>query len=288
MTSFTLLGALVFLAVSTTQVVAQNCACGYQDSNDNVWRESIVSDFTQPAGALAVVNKDWMVAADYERQDTGTSTADIQYIVENVFDYQGALGIRASAYNNSGSVYSGELDTQRSDILYGSFRMQGQVPTVPGVVFGFFTYFSDTQEQDIEFLSGDKNFKQEVHYTNQPGQLANGDDNPEVSKDVAVAGADFSKLGAGIHRIDWLPGATTYSYSGTSDSGASKNVPTTASQICLNVWSNGDPEFSGGPPTADPVATVQTMHLYFNSTTLSASKFNLACNKAGSVPLCKV
>jgi hypothetical protein len=55
-----------------------------------------VSTFTQNAGALAAVDADWIIATDFEEQD-GTSTADIQYTASNVFAYQDALGLKASA-----------------------------------------------------------------------------------------------------------------------------------------------------------------------------------------------
>ncbi|KAJ6585061.1 concanavalin A-like lectin/glucanase domain-containing protein [Mycena capillaripes] len=288
--TFTLLNAVVLLAMSATHALAQSCACGYKDSNGHVWREAIVSTFTQAAGALAAVDADWIVATDPEDQPTGIA---IQYETANVFEHQDALGLKASAYDNSGSVKSGEIFTQRSDILYGSFRMQAQVPSVPGVVFGFFTYFNETQEQDIEFLSSDIDYYQHLYYTNQPGQFPNSDVDPDASKSVVVPGADFTTFG--VHRFDWLPTETVYSYAGTNN-GASitstttitKNVPTTPSEFVLNVWSNGDPEFSKGPPTADATATVQYVHLYFNSTSFSAASFNSACSAAGNIAPCSV
>ncbi|KAF7364796.1 Concanavalin a-like lectin glucanase [Mycena venus] len=292
MTSLALLNAFVLFALSTTQVFAQSCPCGYKDSSGHIWREAIVSDFTQSAGALAAVNANWIIATDFEAQPTGT--ANIQYVTANVFQHQDALGLKASAYDNSGSVKSAEIFTERSDILYGSFRMQAQVPSVPGVVFGFFTYISDTQEQDIEFLSSDVDYYQHVYYTNQPGQLPGGGVDTNAAKSVVVPGADFTRFG--VHRFDWLPAATTYSYAGTSDSGATitssttitKNVPTTPSEFVLNVWSNGDAGFSKGPPTEDAIATVQFVHLYFNSTSFSAASFNSACSAAGHVAPCNV
>jgi beta-glucanase (GH16 family) len=59
--------------------------------------------------------------------------------------------------------------------------MRSVVPTVPGVVFGFFTYRSDTAEQDIEFLSSDPDYYQHVYYTNQPGH-PNGVVDPDAAK----------------------------------------------------------------------------------------------------------
>ncbi|KAJ7842356.1 hypothetical protein B0H14DRAFT_2586370 [Mycena olivaceomarginata] len=276
MLSFTNLSVLVLLAISSTQVLAQNCACGYKDSVGHVWREAIVSTFTQDAGALAAVNADWLISTDLQGQPTGT--ANIQYVAANVFQYQDALGLKASA---------------KHDILYGSFRMRARVPSVPGVVFGFFTYINDTQEQDIEFY-----LPIPITISIQ-GQWIKWELLWMVLKflgvqNVVVQRADFTRFG--IHRFDWLPGATTYSYEGinaagetiTSSTLVTKNVPTLPSEFVLNIWSNGDPGFSKGPPNADAIATVQYTHLYFNSSSFDAAMFNAACSAAGRIAPCNV
>ncbi|EEB94784.1 hypothetical protein MPER_06348 [Moniliophthora perniciosa FA553] len=110
-----------------------------------------------------------------------------------------------------------------------------------------------------------------------------------IRHDVVIPGADFTTFGT--HRFDWLPSRTIYSYAGsgpTSSRTIMKNVPTTPSEFVLNVWSNGDPGFSKGPPQADAIATVQWVHLYFNSTTFSESAFNSACVAAGRPAVCNV
>ncbi|CAG7851373.1 SubName: Full=Uncharacterized protein {ECO:0000313/EMBL:CCA71283.1} [Serendipita indica DSM 11827] len=274
-----------FLLFSAVRVaLAANCACGYIDSNNRVWREAIVSNFTQPQGALAAVNDNWIISSETIVQ-SGQNQKNIEYVTGNVFQYNDALGIRASAYTGGAGVKSGEIFTERSNILYGTFRMRAVVPTVPGVVFGFFTYINEVQEQDIEFLSSDEDYYQHVYYTNQPGQL-NGDVDWDAHKDVVVPGADFTAFGE--HRIDWLPSASEYYYQGSKTATITKNVPNTPSELVLNVWSNGDPNFSRGPPTADAIATVQWVQLYFNSTAVSESAFNSACAAAGHVPQCRV
>jgi hypothetical protein len=72
------------------------CACGFVDDQGHVWRESLISDFTTSAGALAGLREgtDWIIATDNEPQPTGIA---IQYTTGNVFDNGGALGIKASA-----------------------------------------------------------------------------------------------------------------------------------------------------------------------------------------------
>ncbi|KAJ3887784.1 concanavalin A-like lectin/glucanase domain-containing protein [Lentinula edodes] len=244
-----------------------SCACGYLDDQGHVWRETITTDFTQAAGAIAALGSDWIMASDNEPQ-SGTATANIH------------------AYTSgSSNVNCGEIFTERSDILYGSFRMRAVVPTVPGVVFGFFSYKSDIQEQDIEFLSSDIDYYQHVYYTDQPGTV-DGVVDPNAHKDVEINGADFTAFGE--HRFDWLQSSTNYYYNSALEATITKNVPTEGSEIILNVWSNGDPAFSKGPPTSNAIATIQNIELYFNSTNFSEAEFNSACSLAGNIAQCSV
>ncbi|KAJ3827808.1 concanavalin A-like lectin/glucanase domain-containing protein [Lentinula raphanica] len=306
-----------FLAVETFLLVsltgfsyASNCSCGYVDDQGHVWRESIVTDFTKSSGALAALGDDWIVSTDNEPQ-SGSATANIQYIKANVLEHKSALGIQASAHTaGSSEVHSGEIFTERSDILHGTFRMRAAVPTVPGVVFGeylieltisfalcvphtntldcyigFFSYESDSQEQDIEFLSSDDKSHQHVQYTNQPGTV-NGEVDDDAYRDVDVGSANFTTYGE--HRFDWLKTATKYYYNSNLTATITKNVPTSPSEIVLNVWSNGDPGFSQGPPKSNAVATVEYIKLYFNSTSMDEQKFSQACSKAGHVARCKI
>lgn len=279
----TLSAATAGLANPCPRAVA-SCPCGYRDSNGNIWRETIVSDFTQAAGALAALQNNWIISTDNQPQTVGPKIA-IQYATANVMQYNDALGLKASAYDGSGSIQSAEIFTQRQDIQYGTFRMRAAVPTVPGVVFGFFSYINDVQEQDIEFLSSDADYYQHVHYTNQPGS-SDGVVDPAAAKDIVIPGADFTAFGE--HRFDWLPSESKYYYNGAQTASITKNVPTTPSEIILNVWSNGDPGFSKGPPTADAIATVQWVQMYFNSTSLSESQFVSSCNAAGNAAKCLI
>ncbi|KAF9262532.1 concanavalin A-like lectin/glucanase [Marasmius fiardii PR-910] len=279
----------LFLATfAPAPAVDQTCKCGYKDSNGNVWREAIISTFTPAEGALATVHTNWNVAT-YRLNHSSPAKADIQYTAANVMEFNDALGLKASAYDNSGSVNCSEIFTKRSDIKYGSFRMHAQVPSVPGVCFGFFTYINDRQEQDIEFLSAEKDHYQRVHYTNQPARTSGAALVGGKSFSTVISGANFTTFGT--HRFDWLPSKTIYSYNGsglTSTRTIKKNVPTTPSKFVLNVWSNGDPHWTKGPPTADAIATVQWVHLYFNSTSISEATFNSACKAAGRPAPCKV
>ncbi|KAJ3849064.1 concanavalin A-like lectin/glucanase domain-containing protein [Lentinula lateritia] len=274
----------IFIGVSHASTSA-NCPCGYIDDQGHVWRESIVTDFTKTSGALAALGNDWIVSTDNEAQSS-PATANIQYVTANVLNHNSGLGIQASAYiSGSSNVDSGEIFTERSDILHGTFRMRASVPSVPGVVFGFFSYESDTQEQDIEFVSSSNNAHQHVQYTNQPGTV-NGEVDEDSYRDVDVNSANFTTFGE--HRFDWLKTATEYYYNSNLTATITKNVPTSASEIVVNVWSNGDPEFSQGPPTSNAIASVEYLKLYFNSTSLSEAKFIETCSGAGNIARCTI
>jgi hypothetical protein len=62
---------------------------------DALQRETITSDFTQAAGALAAVQNDWVVSTDKQPQTVGPKIA-IQYATANVMQHNDALGLKAS------------------------------------------------------------------------------------------------------------------------------------------------------------------------------------------------
>lgn len=93
-----------FVSANPTLAKRDNCACGFKDSNGNVWvssgppshdlfydsehnlqRESIISDFTAAAGALAAVNQDFGIQTWGAQHDS----IYMQNSAANVFQYQG-------------------------------------------------------------------------------------------------------------------------------------------------------------------------------------------------------
>lgn len=138
----------------------------------------------------------------------------MQYSPNNVIQHNSGLGLVTRAFTSASNniVSAAEIDTTRSDILYGTFRMRAVVPTISGVCFGFFSYRthlrclsilvdsliyiphtldqnsdgSNVQEIDIEFLSSDPVYYDTIHYTNQPGNVG-GVTDPNAAKVVTVS-----------------------------------------------------------------------------------------------------
>ncbi|CUA78512.1 hypothetical protein RSOLAG22IIIB_07127 [Rhizoctonia solani] len=246
-----LLAPLAVAAASAATLTERQstCACGYKDSTGAVWVRTLPMILHRILTSVLAQNYykfTWQ--EDHENVPYG-----MQYTANNVYAYNDGLGIKTSAFSGSGRVQTGGIGTTRSDILYGTFRMRATVPKVPGVCFGFFTYQSDTQEADIEFLSSDTDYYQRVHQTNQPG-LINGNTDLNAYKEVVIAGADFTAFHE--HRLDWIPGSTKYYFDGSLKSTVSKNSPTVASSILANVWSDGGSGWTKGPPTQDAIANI--------------------------------
>lgn len=88
------------------------------------------------------------------------------------------------------------------------------------------------------------------------------------------------------YRFDWLPGSVTFFADGVplfSITNVSV-VPTDPGHLIVNHWSNGDPNWSGGPPDQDAVATVSYVKAYFNSSDpMRQENFTATCRPGGEV-----
>jgi beta-glucanase (GH16 family) len=71
------------------------------------------------------------------------------------------------------------------------------------------------------------------------------------------------------YRFDFIPNKVLFyvdgQFLGQMNGSA---VPTTAGHLVLQHWSNGNPLWSGGPPTTDAVLSVNYVKAYFNSSTV--------------------
>jgi beta-glucanase (GH16 family) len=100
-----------------------------------------------------------------------------------------------------------------------------------------FSYKSDSQEQDIEYLSDPNSTSnpgdgsRPMHYTNQAT-----DGNPE-HKTIAT-GPSPSDATTAFHeyRIDWIPGSTMYYLDGVLQKTMTTNVPTQGGSWIWNNW----------------------------------------------------
>lgn len=132
-------------------------------------------------------------------------------------------------------------------------------------------YFNDTQEIDMEFLSRDFNTANASYPVNlvlqsraseEAGSDASATSTYQVVNLPFDPRADFHE-----YRMDFVPGRVVFYADGAvlADMTSSSGVPVTAGHLALNHWSNGNADWSGGPPAQDAVMEVRYVKAYFNS-----------------------
>ncbi|KAF2869907.1 concanavalin A-like lectin/glucanase domain-containing protein [Massariosphaeria phaeospora] len=153
-----------------------------------------------------------------------------------------------------------EIESLQKNLNHVSMRMKARVVGAKGAVAGFFTFFDDDNESDIEILTDDA--KDVIRYTNQPA--LDGDGN-----EVAEASISANKLPAWddwqTHRIDWLPKNSYWYLNDKQVATNTYSVPRTPSFLVMNMWSDGG-EWSGNMSVGDSAEfQIQWIELLFNT-----------------------
>ncbi|TLD29301.1 hypothetical protein PspLS_03947 [Pyricularia sp. CBS 133598] len=167
-------------------------------------------------------------------------------------------------------VPSAELDSARSDLLWGSFRAGLKLTGDPGTCAAFFWYYNDTQEIDMEFLSQEFDASKNIFPVNlvlQSRAAAEAGYNAQATGNFKKINLPFDPTREfHEYRMDFLPRRVIFYADGqplaemTGDA-----VPDHPGHLILQHWSNGNTLWSGGPPPRDAVLTVAYVRAYFNS-----------------------
>jgi beta-glucanase (GH16 family) len=144
--------------------------------------------------------------------------------------------------------------------MHASLRMYGRVEGAEGAVAGYFTFFDDSNESDIEILTQDP--KDKIRYTNQPAV-------DRAGNEIAAASLDPSNLPRWddwhTHRIDWLPKQSYWFLNGDQVAQNTYSVPRKPSYLVLNMWSDGG-EWSGNMSVGDSAEFhLQWIEMAFNT-----------------------
>ncbi|KAF1815218.1 glycoside hydrolase family 16 protein [Eremomyces bilateralis CBS 781.70] len=301
-------GRGLVLAACLATLASAACECGYYYNSTStagitsrqVWTDAFETDFLHAPkinGDMGWRPQVYTVPSEKARGTFGKDAA-LENVIANplkdnkTWTGEGANGGDAGAQLLVRSQLKGdaipmaEIVGIRDDMLYGSFRVSMKINDIPGSCAAFFFYHNDTQEIDIEFLTRE---------FNETSNLIN-----LISQSPASADAGFDASGTpgfktynlpfkpyeGFHeyRFDWSPGLITYYADNQKLYELTVDVPDSPGHLVLNHWSNGDPKWSGGPPTADSTMTVSYVKAYFNSSNPDAgSQFDKRCPDPGDV-----
>lgn len=272
---------LVVLMAGIVTTARAACECGYQVTGGGrepwLFTQGLESDFTKLTDFTH--DENWIrqrfnVTAEAGRGKYGKafSLANItpQPSKPTLGNGSGGIELHVGAQVNDGSVPVAEMDTARLDLFWGSYRAGLKLTSVKGTCGAFFWYFNDTQEVDMEFLSRQFDQEKGIFPVNLVIQ----------STASAEAGYDASKTGTyktvnlGFdptqtfheYRFDYVRGKVYfYADSKLLAEMEGGDVPDSAGHLILQHWSNGNPKWSGGPPSQDAVMGVSYVKAYFNT-----------------------
>lgn len=135
--------ALLFVAVSLFLGCAvADCECGYSatvDGTRHVFTDLIESDFTR-VGDIAD-DTDWRRQAFNESSERARGDFGEMFAVDNVDAGEGAdegLQLLVRGQEVDDMVPGAEIDTARTDVLWGTFRASMKLTSVSGTCAAFF------------------------------------------------------------------------------------------------------------------------------------------------------
>lgn len=165
-------------------------------------------------------------------------------------------------------VSTGQIQSTREDIRFGSFRAYMQTSPINGTCAASFWYHNDTQEIDIELLSRQQRRGRHPVNLSIHSEESAGDDNDTSNTTSTIDHQLGFNPAKGFHeyRYDWSQEVVNFYTDGKWTGALDDFLPTAPGYVQLSHWSNGFKGWSGGPPSQDALMTVAYFVGYFNST----------------------
>ncbi|KAF7720846.1 hypothetical protein EC973_005914 [Apophysomyces ossiformis] len=140
--------------------------------------------------------------------------------------------------------------------------------SVGGTVAAFYFYRNVSSEIDVESLSKIQNPWQ-TYFAIQPQIYEPDGSASNITHEKHTL--DFNPTEAfHEYRFDWSPGAVNFYIDGQYMRTMNQNVPSSPGRLMINHWSDGNPNFSGGPPAEEATLEIANLTLFFNSSEFTA------------------
>ncbi|KAL8717095.1 MAG: hypothetical protein Q9225_005630 [Loekoesia sp. 1 TL-2023] len=267
-----------------------NCECGYAVEGEGVYTDAFEANFLQ----LKDISNDanWEISNYPNPQKPYPLNYQKQNVIPNPLTESSGdtanggdpgLQLVVRGLTQYGSpVSTAELITKRKDMHYGSYRAAIKYTQEPGTCGSMFWYQSETQEIDVELLS----YQDTRASISTPVNLVLHAEGPSGKAEPQVP---FHPSG-GYHeyRFDYSPGKVSFYTDGQHVKDLVEGVPETPGRIMLNHWSNGDPNWSKGPPAKDVYMTVAYVKAYFNTSSEGTQPRSQCGNPNAEDAVCKV
>ncbi|KAH7146715.1 concanavalin A-like lectin/glucanase domain-containing protein [Dactylonectria estremocensis] len=255
----------------------RDCDCGFIDSNDPT--QSIFSSFFAVNFSSIASSKfdELFIPATYTYQRDSPNAYTRNFTADQVQLSDAGLDLTVSSPSSgSKSVPCSGIFSRSNAFFYGSYHAQFRVGDVPGTVTAFYNYKNDTSEVDIEYVSAWD--EATLLYTVKP-QIYLPNNNPVNSTYQRQAWNDTrASFDEDFHEWSfvWLPDIVHFGLDANYTKSITTNVPQAPGRLALNQWSDGNSNYSLGPPTKDSTVAVSFLWAVYNDTNANA----LTCKKA--------
>ncbi|KAF4970211.1 hypothetical protein FSARC_2697 [Fusarium sarcochroum] len=221
-------------------------------TNDSSWRD------------------DWKVTIKYQGQ-ASEKVLPRHYVADHVFldkpEDETQLVLYTHRLKND-TQQAGEVYFSEALVDSVSLRVYARITGGSGAVAGFFTYFNDTQESDIEVLTREDDDR--VQFSNQPTE------NTTTWKTIPGTTHNETRSGSyedwTVYRLDWLreEQLSAWYIDGKLIKTSQTNVPVTPSTVYIDMWSNGG-SFSGRMDyNTNATLEIQWIQMAFNASGVEA------------------
>ncbi|KAK0554866.1 hypothetical protein OC845_000507 [Tilletia horrida] len=272
---------------STTAQVLAKCDCGFNDLTEGadptqVWTSLWKADFTTMR-PQDLSNGFRFMRNEISRQKSEMSRA---FNPSNAALCDDGLCLTVQPVGQDNKVPCAGVYTKETDMHFGNYYAEVQIPSTQGTVSAFYVYKTDENEVDMEFnnLAGAPN--DSIKDTVKP-QIYNGSqpDPRTYQKTAFPPGVDMSQdfHTWGFH---WRSSSVTYGLDGVFTDVITVNVPQLPGVVSFSHWSDGNPSYSGGPPTQPTVLKYRRAWAFWNDTTASmpCKITKAACSLDARVP----
>ncbi|KAJ2930252.1 hypothetical protein H1R20_g6821, partial [Candolleomyces eurysporus] len=217
------------------------------------------SGVTADQDAREVLASHGLVISDNGASGTDSSGVPHVFTPDNVALTDGALSLKVSAYSGSGNVLGAQVSTQ-SQIKYASVRTVQKSSKVPGVREGNFFYRDSNAEIDMAILTSTIFEKSECRREGIWARTKAADGGDKPTHRIFDFGFDPTE-DYHEYRIDWAPDVAYFYIDGKYQGLITENVPSVDGHWMWNAWSNGDPCWSAGPPSADSITQIKSIDI---------------------------
>ena len=251
-TAMRFITSLFVLSIASS--VKAGCECGFRDEKGMLWMDGLVL----PSDKLGDINNNNDIFLnDYvHSRGHGNYTYSVQ--PGNVYTENGDLVLKVAPPVGT-TIGSAQASSRRKDLFYGTYRSEILMPPQEGSCVGFFHYYNDTEEVDIEYIGQNKDM---LYFSSKRT-------NPQdFSTDIDYLNAVMKTPVANVYRdyrFDWTKDKVDFFVDDKLYYSATSSVPSTPARFMLMNWGNGDKDWSD-LPKENIYAKVRNVRVFFNST----------------------